>query len=140
MVVIIVAISTGIIVPNLIHFISDYDLTTEAKKMRSKIRYAQQLAITAQETYQISFDTTNEKYAIYDSNGTIVGDSIPLENDIGIDGADFTLSFDYFGAPTGGEKDITLSSPKDSSTVTISIKTTGRVKIKTTGGRVSVDE
>jgi type II secretory pathway pseudopilin PulG len=134
LVVMIVAIATGILAPNFIHFISDYDLDTEAKKIRSKIRYWQQMSIAIQAIYQISFDTVNESYSvIYDPEGadeTI--ETKVLEKSVGIDRTDFTgdkLNFDHFGSPSEGGG-IYLSSPGGNA-ATISIETaTGKVTIQ----------
>lgn len=135
LVVLILAIITAMIAPGLIQSLSNYELSTEAKKLRSKIRYAQQLAIAIQATYQISFDTGDESYTIIydpdDAAQTI--ETLELEKNISIDDpTDFTnnkINFDQFGSPSEGG-DLTLSDPKGNST-TISIETaTGKVTIE----------
>lgn len=134
LVVMIMAIAAGILAPNFIHFISDYDMSIEAKKMRSKIQYGQQMAIAVQAIYQISLDTTNESYSvIYDpagANQTV--ESKALEKSVGIDRTDFSndkLNFDHFGSPSEGGG-IYLSDPRGN-TATISIETaTGKVTIQ----------
>lgn len=137
MVCVIIIVSSLIIVPKLINFMSTNDLEIEARKLRAKIRYAQQLAITKQITYRLEFDLSNESYDItYDSGGgsyTLV-ETIKLKDNIGIEAttftspADNTVGFDYFGAPSQAG-DVVLKDARNSKTATIGIAAaTGKVK------------
>lgn len=136
LVIMIVAIATAMVAPELIHFISDYDLSVEAKKIRARIRDVQQLAIVTQKVYCISFDTANENYSIiYDPHGSAVTiETLTVEKNIGLDQTTFSqagqnkVDFDLFGSPSEGGS-IILSDPGGNST-SISITTaTGRVSI-----------
>ncbi len=138
MVLVVAAFAGLIIVPKLVNSLSAWDLETETKKLRARIREVQQSAITSQLTYRLTFDLAAESYDIeYDSGSGsyVLVETVELKNNIGIDSTTFTAStnnvvdFDHFGAPSEAGS-IVLSDPRGN-TSTISIASaTGRVKIQ----------
>ncbi|MDD5449299.1 MAG: response regulator [Candidatus Omnitrophica bacterium] len=138
MVCVIVILCAVIIGPKLINFVGVKDLEMEAARLRAKIRYTQQLAVTRQTTYRLEFDLANESYAItYDSGGAYTTlETTGLKEGIGIKSTTFTspaqdiVSFDYFGAPSQSGH-IILKDARNGRTADIGIAAaTGRVDIK----------
>ncbi len=73
MVITIMSILAGIILPTLGNS-STFQLTAAARELNSIIMYTQNLAISSQQGYQITFDTVNNKFEVSDENGNLIDD------------------------------------------------------------------
>lgn len=134
----IVVVVAGLIVgPKLVNFLSAWDLETEAKKLRAKIREVQQLAVSKQKTYRLEFDLVSESYDVeYDpGTGFTFVETVSLKNNVDIYSTSFTtpasntVDFDYFGAPSQPGDIILVDTKGNSCTVSIA-SATGRVTIE----------
>jgi type II secretory pathway pseudopilin PulG len=149
MVIVIVGILATLSIPR---FQSFYYLKLNGamKKVISDIRYAQQLAISRHESYNIIFNTANEAYEVrrvsdnsYATNPFSRGSFIvnftsdPQYNGIKIDSTSFggTLQFDWQGIPRNGsgtalsaESNVVFSYQNNVMTIYIT-PNTGRVKM-----------
>ncbi len=84
-----------------------WDLDIEANTLKSKIRQVQQLAISKQTTYRITWDTVGNNYTVWMYNGTVfvLQETNGFQNNISVTGTSFianpgSVDFDQFGAPS----------------------------------------
>ncbi len=133
----IIVMSFSIIVPQLTQFSNAWTLDTEAYKMKTKIRYVQQLAVTKQNPHQITWDIlSGDYYSLYQYNGVSfsVIENLRMANNIKIDSTTFTsagsntVNFDPFGAPTEGGDIILRDTLGNTKTIRITA-TLGRVYV-----------
>ena len=93
-----------IITPRFLNLLHSKNINYEARKLTAKIREVQQLAISEQITYRITFDINNELYEISYSPSFLPIETIKLQNKIDLNVITFTditnsVQFDAFGAP-----------------------------------------
>lgn len=137
MVSVIVIVAGLIVGPKLVNFLGGWDVETEAKKLRAKIREVQQSAIMSQKTYRVEFDLASESYDVWYDPGTgfTFVETVNLKNNVDIYSTTFTspasntVDFDYFGAPSQAGDIILIDAKGDSCTVSIA-SATGRVTIQ----------
>ncbi len=67
MILVIIGVGSLIITPGYEKFVSSWDLESETMKLKTKIREAQQLAITKQQTSRLEFDVSADSYSRADS-------------------------------------------------------------------------
>ena len=145
--VIIVGIISLLAVPTTIAFLNfqrTQALNGAAQQMVNHLNQARQLAITANTSYKIEFDTTNNKLRFlrpatcsssctaWTGPGTDGSGWRTLENGAQIACApSTTITFNYMGTGTSGTVQVKAATGTDSRYVTVG--TTGRVRWSTTG-------
>ncbi|HLF17544.1 MAG TPA: hypothetical protein VI749_01460 [Candidatus Omnitrophota bacterium] len=127
-----------VIGPRLFSMVHQNKLLMEARKVKEKIVYTQQAAITKQRIHKIFFDVINDNYTIsYDasSNGGFVPiGTFSVENGVFINFTDFTVAgthtidFDHFGTPTDSGNIELIDQRGDTIQINVA-STTGKVEI-----------
>ena len=121
MVILIIAITAAVVIPNIINT-NDIQVVSAVRMLAADIQYAQDTAITTQLPVTITFDTNNESYQLSNASGLLKhpikkGDDFKIElkktqglGNVNIVSANFggtnAVTFDYVGSPSA----VTVSS------------------------------
>ena len=123
-VVIVLAILAGIAIPRLgVGLSTKMKVKTAAQRLVSDLRYTRRLAITNNQDYRLSVDSSENDYTIYDSGDTQVGATKNIDSDITIS-ADKDFIFESLGnASVSSDTDISLSSNGNQADITVTTAT-----------------
>ena len=123
-VVIVLAILAGIAIPRLgVGFSTKMKVKTAAQRLVSDLRYTRRLAITNNEDYRLSVDSSEKEYSIYDSGDTQVGETRSVDSDITIS-TDKDFIFESLGnASVSSDTDISLSASGNQADITMTTAT-----------------
>ncbi len=124
-VIVIAGIMAAVAIPRL-GSVSNVDVYTAARMVKSDIRYTQQRAMSKFKNTTIAFDANKDTYHITDTGGTSIDKSLPSASAAKFDAA-YTIVFDSTGAPDAA-KTVILSSGDQSKSIVVS-GTTGRATI-----------
>ena len=123
-VVIVLAILAGIAIPRLgVDFSTKMKVKTAAQRLISDLRYTRRLAITNNEDYRLSVDSSEKEYSIYDSGDMQVGQTRSIDSDITIS-ADKDFIFESLGnASASSDTDISLSANGNQADISVTTAT-----------------
>ncbi len=124
-VIVIAGIMAAVAIPK-IGNVSDVDVYTAARIIKSDIRYAQQRAMSKFKTTSIRFDGGTDGYEIYTSDGTVSNKQLPSSSGALFD-ATYTIVFDSTGAPDAA-KTVVIRSGGQPKSIVVS-GATGRASI-----------
>ena len=160
LVITIMSILAGIILPTLGNS-STFQLNSAVRELNAIIMYTQNLAITNQQRYQITFSTDNNEFEVSDENGNLIDDpgkTAPSDttepekyklkrqfslnqnyNKVVITKADFDTSgilwFDRLGMPCSGP-----NTPLASGQITLTAKNdTKTLNIEPVSGKITIN-
>lgn len=135
MILVIILIGASIIAPRIEKFITAWDLDIESRKLRLKIREAQQLAISKQQTCRVEFDINEEDYVLSLVSPDSEVETVDLKQSVDLFSTSFTnpssntLDFDQFGAPSEAGNIVLKDTNNNSTTISVAAAT-GRVIIQ----------
>ena len=128
-VVIVLAVLVAIAIPRLgIDFTVKMKVKTEAQRVVSDLRLTRRLAVTNNEDYKLSVNSTNNEYSIYDSSEAQVGITRSINSDITIS-ADKDFVFESLGnAAAASDTSISLSTGGHQADISVTVAT-GRISV-----------
>ncbi len=128
MVIVIAGITMAIALPKFTA-VTEVDLYSVARQVKSDIRYTQELAMSKYAIRTIEFTGSSNAYDIKDSSGvTLESKKLPPRSKATFD-ANYTFTFNASGEPTtGGGVTLTISSGGSNEQIMVS-NTTGRANI-----------
>ena len=113
MVLVIIAITAAVVIPNAISTAS-FQATSAARMIATDLQYAQDTAITSQTPVTVTFNVANESYTLSNASGTLIHPITKVAyvtafgtlkgfSDVGIVSANFggasVVTFDELGSP-----------------------------------------
>ncbi|MFH1504237.1 MAG: GspH/FimT family pseudopilin [Candidatus Omnitrophota bacterium] len=123
-VVIVIAVLAAIAVPRLgLGFAVKMKVKTAAQRLVSDLRLTRRLAITNNQDYKLSVDSSAKEYSIYDSSETQTGVTRTLDSTLTIS-ADKDFIFESLGnASSTSDTSISLSADGNQADITVTVAT-----------------
>ncbi len=114
-VIVIAGVMAAVAIPK-IGNVSDVDVYTAARIIKSDIRYAQQRAMSKFKTTTITFDANQDTYHINDTGGASIDKSLPSSSGARFVEA-YAIVFDSTGTPDAAKTVVIRSGVEDKSIV-----------------------
>ncbi len=129
----IIALLSTLAIPYLRQYQPNLKLNAIARDLTTDLRYAQQLTITEQKVYQVTFDLINNQYQIQKiDTATTTIKTVILESEVSfkeiIDLTDNKVIFNYYGGVSQSGKIILENT--NNLTATINIKPSGYIHLE----------
>jgi len=128
-VIVVIAVLAAVAIPRLsVPFTVKMRVKTAAQKLISDLRLTRRLAITNNENYRLSIDSSNKEYAIYDSVNSQQGLTKVIDSAITVS-ADKDFIFEHLGNASA-LSDISVSFSAQGNQADISVViATGRISV-----------